>query len=242
MKLNFETCLAGDVCVLVPYRREHVEKYHQWMLDPALLEATASEPLSLEEEYEMQESWRSDPDKCTFIVLAREALSQGLMPEDDKDVSERFVERNLSAMAGDVNLFLSDEEDEIDENAEDEAQPKAEGTTTEDSTLRKQAELDIMIAENGYRSKGLGEEAACMMMMYGAKHLDILRFFCKIKEDNHASIGLFRKLGFQQCGYAACFKEIELELRRESSAEMVETLSVLHGVKSIRPFRCPDTI
>jgi hypothetical protein len=30
------------------------KKYHEWMKSPELLEATASEPLSLDEEYEMQ--------------------------------------------------------------------------------------------------------------------------------------------------------------------------------------------
>ena len=35
---------------------------------------TASEPLSIEEEYDMQQSWRNDDDKCTFIVLDRQVL------------------------------------------------------------------------------------------------------------------------------------------------------------------------
>jgi len=39
------------------------------MKDPALQEATASEPLTLAEEYDMQRKWAEDEDKCTFILL-----------------------------------------------------------------------------------------------------------------------------------------------------------------------------
>jgi hypothetical protein len=39
------------------------------MKDSELLEATCSEPLTFEEELEMQRTWREDEDKLTFIVL-----------------------------------------------------------------------------------------------------------------------------------------------------------------------------
>jgi RimJ/RimL family protein N-acetyltransferase len=230
MKLNYETALVGSSSILVPYRREHVKKYHEWMLDPALLEATASEPLSLQEEYDMQESWRDDPVKCTFIVLSKEACLKNdvLVAENDA-----FVQDNLHAMAGDVNLFLSDEDEETDDDQEKEPTP------TEYMIPRRQAEVDIMIAETAYRGNGLGKEAVCLMMMYGATHLKIRRFFCKIKEDNTASLTLFRKLGFQQCAYAECFQEIELEMKRDTSDDMVKTISTLLGNDSIQSFQCP---
>lgn len=69
MKTNWLTKLVGSKVILVPYREAHVEKYHQWMKSPELLTLTGSEPLTLEEEYEMQKSWREDEDKCTFIIL-----------------------------------------------------------------------------------------------------------------------------------------------------------------------------
>lgn len=63
MKVNQNLTITGERVQLVPYRREHVAKYHAWMKDPAIQEATASEPLTLDEEYEMQQSWAQDEDK-----------------------------------------------------------------------------------------------------------------------------------------------------------------------------------
>lgn len=37
------------------------------MSDPQLLKLTASEPLSIEQEYEMQETWRNDEDSKEFL-------------------------------------------------------------------------------------------------------------------------------------------------------------------------------
>ncbi|KZS07479.1 N-acetyltransferase 9 protein [Daphnia magna] len=69
MKINRQTKITGDLVVLVPYRDIHVPKYHEWMSSEELQKLTASEPLSVEQEYEMQKSWADDEDKCTFIVL-----------------------------------------------------------------------------------------------------------------------------------------------------------------------------
>ncbi|KAK7333931.1 hypothetical protein VNO80_30712 [Phaseolus coccineus] len=93
--------LEGEKVILVPYMEVHVPKYHQWMKDPSLLQATASEPLTLQEEYRMQLSWFQDPTKETFIVL-------------DKDlVVGQFShgQPHLEAMVGDVNLFMNDLDD-----------------------------------------------------------------------------------------------------------------------------------
>ncbi|KAI8430133.1 hypothetical protein MSG28_000533 [Choristoneura fumiferana] len=96
MKLNHCTKIVGEQVVLVPYRELHVRKYHEWMKSEELQMLTASEPLTLEQEYEMQKSWREDEDKCTFIVLDKVKF---------EDCSEE-----VDAMIGDTNIFITDKE------------------------------------------------------------------------------------------------------------------------------------
>ena len=69
MRINADTTITGERVVLVPYRPEHVPRYHGWMASPELQALTASEPLSLEEEFAMQRAWADDGDKLTFILL-----------------------------------------------------------------------------------------------------------------------------------------------------------------------------
>jgi N-acetyltransferase 9-like protein len=89
--------IFGNDVILVPYKREHVAKYHGWMLNPTIRHLTGSEPLSLEEEYCMQQKWIHDNDKITFIVL------------DSKIYSQTNCE--VASMIGDVNIFLNDPND-----------------------------------------------------------------------------------------------------------------------------------
>ncbi|RQM13977.1 hypothetical protein DD237_005049 [Peronospora effusa] len=141
---------------------------------------TASEPLSIEDELEMQKSWRDDDkstrykknccetteklefNKCTFIVLAN--------AEGDGRPEASYIDENaLDRMAGDVNLFFNDHDD-----------PHA-------------CEVEIMIAEEKYRRNGFAEEAVKLMMAYATSKLKVNRFFCKIIETNSASLQLFEK-------------------------------------------------
>ncbi|XP_077107614.1 alpha/beta-tubulin-N-acetyltransferase 9 isoform X1 [Ranitomeya variabilis] len=92
MRVNEDTVLRGQRVLLVPYDPHHVPRYHEWMKSEELQKLTASEPLTLDQEHDMQRSWREDSDKCTFIILDREQWDQGC-PEDQ-------------CMVGDVNLFL----------------------------------------------------------------------------------------------------------------------------------------
>ncbi|CAL9222489.1 unnamed protein product [Arabidopsis halleri] len=99
--MAMKVTLEGKRVVLVPYMAEHVPKYHQWMQDSALLEATGSEPLSLEQEYEMQLSWTQDPNKRTFIVLDKDFIKGELI----------HGEPHVEAMTGDVNIYMNDVDD-----------------------------------------------------------------------------------------------------------------------------------
>lgn len=60
------------------------------MQDPYILEMTASDPLSLEEEIKMQQEWAVDTKKVTFIVVKA-------VEDESSDI-----------MIGDVNLFFND--------------------------------------------------------------------------------------------------------------------------------------
>ncbi|EEB13304.1 conserved hypothetical protein [Pediculus humanus corporis] len=102
MKLNEKTVIKGNSVLLVPYEMYHVPKYHNWMKSTELQDLTASEPLTLEEEYEMQKKWRIDSDikyLCTFIILNKTVY------EESKD--------EIKAMIGDTNIFLSNDNDDV---------------------------------------------------------------------------------------------------------------------------------
>ncbi|KAJ0409882.1 hypothetical protein P43SY_005776 [Pythium insidiosum] len=192
---NANLVILGSKVTLVPYEREHVAKYHQWMADPWLqgtfrrgTQTTASEPLSMEEEYAMQQTWRNDPKKCTFIVLER-AVSDAVASWTD--------DAALARMAGDVNLFFNDDEDPHN------------------------CEIEIMIAESKYRRCGFAREAVQLMMAYASSELHVTRFYCKIHETNEASLTLFKSLGYKECNYVKAFEEFELELHPKDNWEEV---------------------
>lgn len=63
-----------------------------------LRELTASERLTLDQEFAMQKSWREDNDKLTFLILDKRKF------EESKDEIESLV--------GDTNIFIYKEEDD----------------------------------------------------------------------------------------------------------------------------------
>jgi len=200
------------------------------MKDDFLLEMTCSEPLSFEEEVQMQQSWREDENKCTFIILAKELCVENLPIMHGINFDENYddpdlISKTTHAMIGDINLFLS----VTDFSKESYESDNSMGICI--SKEVKQAELDVMIAVKNFRRKGCGIEATWMMMLYGAEQLGIQKFFVKVKEKNIISINLFKKLGFKESNYAECFKEYEYEISCDSSEEMVIMLKEKMDIK-----------
>jgi ribosomal protein S18 acetylase RimI-like enzyme len=70
-------------------------------------------------------------------------------------------------------------------------------------------EIEIMIAEESYRRRGLGLEALRLLMEFSAAQLGVERFVVKVLASNTASIELFeKKLGFRVVEYVECFDEV----------------------------------
>lgn len=197
MRINEAIALVTPQVVLVPYRKKHVHRYHEWMKSPELREQTASEPLTLAEEYDMQAKWRLDEDKLTFIILPR--LEIGAKEPCETSVAQI----DALPMVGDVNIFLIRNED-IENGVE--------------------IEVEVMIAEAAYRKRGLAYAAVSTLLRY-ASSSEIIRdddgstrpatlsmFVVRIGASNLASIGLFNKLGFVVTKPANVFGEIEMRL------------------------------
>lgn len=193
------------------------------LLPQELQQATASEPLTLEEEYAMQRSWRQDADKLTFIACT--ALADGSV------VAGKAIEPGVldgeSAMFGDVNLFLAKEEEdeEAEENGAvngDKAQPQG-----------LVGEVEIMIARKSLQGNGYGRAILVAFLWYILTHIEgiqdeyckrqdvgsgttsqsaVLKYLrAKIDGQNSRSIRLFESLGFRKVSETPnYFGELEL--------------------------------
>ena len=184
MKINSNLVLKGNQISLVPYLQEHVSIYNDWMKDPDILSQTASEPLTLEEEYEMQKSWRIDEKKCTFIIIATENVGGEVV----KNCKTTHSFSHLGKMIGDCNLYFNISEE-----------PHT-------------AEIEIMIAEPCARRKGFAQETLSIFIDWAQEALNVTKLVAKISIQNHASLNLFqKKFGFQEVSRSEIFKEVTLE-------------------------------
>ncbi|XP_045761481.1 N-acetyltransferase 9 isoform X3 [Maniola jurtina] len=151
------------------------------MKSEELQKLTASEPLTLGEEYEMQKSWRDDEDKCTFIILDKKVYV-----EKKNKVGKEENYSELESMIGDTNIFIVNKD-----------------TAT--------AEIEIMIAEKLARGKKFGWEAVILMMLYGIKYIGIKKYEAKISLVNNVSLNMFKKLGFLEHSKSEVFQEVTLQ-------------------------------
>lgn len=243
MKLNTHHSLSTPKILLVPYSPHHVPQYHTWMQNPQLQKLTASEPLSIEEEYAMQKSWREDGDKLTFIVCLPAATTtttgiqvkegegelEGKNGDANSEMESMAVQGGLgdadARMIGDVNLFLS-QDDEDENEAEDK---RGKGVI---------GEIEIMIATQSARGKGYGKATLLTFLWYIMQNLSAILFeysknrnsalkFLRVKidADNQTSINLFEKAGFRKTSQTPnYFNEIELRLSPADTASLFKDM------------------
>ncbi|KXL41685.1 hypothetical protein M433DRAFT_155384 [Acidomyces richmondensis BFW] len=230
MKINARHAISTSKLVLVPYSSHHVPMYHAWMQDPDLQAATASEPLSLEQEYAMQRSWREDRDKLTFIIC--HPLTERSVDAGEGKIIRPAIDDGPERMIGDVNLFLfpmGNEELSHMNGCGGETQVDAYAT----ANFGVIGELELMIAYPKLRRQGFGRTALQIFLSYiVAKWPQILAEFfrrnipeaasdsslpglhylrVKIQESNVGSIKLFESLDFERMGNRTnYFGEVEL--------------------------------
>lgn len=173
------------------------------------LELTASEALTLDQEYQMQKSWVEDEDKLTFIihnVQIKANLPLDYLPSDSELSTSKF-------MVGDCNVFFHPDPDFDDKSNNLQYFPK------------KIAEIEIMLAEPSARGRGLARSSLLYLMRFCMERFSLLpslqhqqhpsflitKFQARIIDSNQKSQRLFESLGYKIVRRVEVFNQIDME-------------------------------
>lgn len=179
--------------------------------------ATSSEPLTLHEEHSMQQSWRLDADKLTFIIcLAPSPQTLQSTLTSQMEIKPELHD-DAENMVGDVNLFLYPA-DRPDHPRSNENDNEHEGEDDKGKNNALTGEIEIMIARKEMQGHGYGAAALSTFLWYilsfqsslvdeyhqscsppraaSPPTLEYLRV--RIVEGNQASIRLFEKMRFKK--------------------------------------------
>ncbi|KAF8245336.1 N-acetyltransferase 9 [Wilcoxina mikolae CBS 423.85] len=238
MLLNASTALLSPKILLVPYEPHHVLTYNSWMQDEEIREATASERLTLGQEYQMQRSWRNDADKLTFILCLPPATTRYLFTNPEATIIAQQDDAPQQ-MIGDINLFLSEDSD---------SEHGCGSECIHTGKRRLVGELEVMIARKEYQGQGFGRAAVLLFLWYIVMRKDevvaayegqesvLTHMSVKIHQDNERSIGLFTSLGFKKkLEIPNYFGEFELVLKDLDVVRMFGLLKTygLEGCKGL---------
>jgi diamine N-acetyltransferase len=91
--------------------------------------------------------------------------------------------------------------------------------------FHKRAGLGILIANEGYRRKGLASMALACIIDYSFKTLQLHQLYCNILEKNTESIELFKKHGFVQSGIKKDWIKSSDQFSDEYLFQLINTIS-----------------
>ena len=147
--------LIGEKVILssVPDSDEFYKLYHEWLCNKELKIKLGEENMEYthEEIKKMHDEWRMDFKNMTFCIL-------------NKQTKEPI---------GDINLFDSEEFNNL-------------------------PEISIMLGKHS--GKGFGTEASQLLIDFAFKKLKLTEINLSVYKDNLPAIGLYKKLGFKISG------------------------------------------